>query len=197
MTGDTKIDVDEADAYAMFLPTILTPLVVVNGDAENSVMTDWTMDTNTVTSETTAPGYSTSYREGLRFFVPEQLGQGVDSQMHQVIDIPAGDYTDVDTGLCYCVARFIHMSDEGYDKLVVTLDALDAGDAVLETTVYSPDPGPTNEWMRDSTVEDPLNLPTLTRKVKLTVLFDAHASSGSAVNSVYADAFTIELMKTA
>jgi hypothetical protein len=160
-------------------------------------MTDWTMDTNTVTSETTAPGYSVDYREGLRFFVPEQLGQGVDSQMSQVIVIPGGDLTDVDTGRCYCVARFLHMSDEGYDKLVITLEALNAADGVLATTVYSPAAGPTDGWMVDSTVDDPLNLPTLTRKVKITVLFDAHASSGTAVNSVYADDFTIELMKTA
>ena len=192
-----SIMVFENEAYAMFLPTLLTPLVVVNGDAELVSMAAWTMDTNTVTSETSAPGSSVTNREGLRFFVPEQLGQGVDSQMHQVIVIPGGDLTDIDTGLCYCVVRFIHMSDEGFDKLVITLEALNAADGVLATKVYSPAAGPTDRWLVDSNSDDPLSVPTLTRKVRITVLFDAHASSGTAVNSVYADDFQIELMKTA
>lgn len=197
MATDDGIAVDEIDLYGMFHPILLTPLVVVNGDAEAADMTAWTMDTNTVTAETTAPGYSTDNREGAKFFVPEQLGQGVDSQMHQVIVIPGGDLADVDTGRTYCVVRFRHMSDEGFDKMVITLKALKADDTVLATMIYSPDAGPTDTWLIDNSGDTPLSLPTLTRKIKIIVLFDAHASSGTAVNSVYADDFQIEFMKTA
>lgn len=184
-----------AGAYAMFVPTLLTPLVVLNGDAENTDMSDWTMDTGDVTSETGGGWNVTMYREGLRYFHPADLGQGVDSQMSQVIDIPAGDWTDVDLGRCYCVARFLHLTNQNYDYLKVTLEALDAADAVLNTTVYNaPTQEPAEWWVRDTTIDDPLSLPTLTRKVKIIVLFDANAS-GSSPNSVYADDFHIELMK--
>jgi len=186
----------ELGAYVMEMVTSLTPLVVVNGDAENSVMTDWTMDTGTVTSVTTATDHNAGNREGLRFFMPADLGQGVDSQMSQVILIPAGDFTDVDTGLCYCFANFLHQSKQEYDILVITLEALNAADGVLNTAVATMPASPANEgWMRDQTLDDKLSLPTLTRKVKITVLFKAHDTLGSTANSVYADDIQIELIK--
>lgn len=181
------------DAYPIFAPTILNALPLLNGDAENSDMSDWTMDTGGVTSVTTAPDHDTNYREGARFFKANDLGQGVNSQMSQEMTIVAGDLTDVDTGLCYVVARFMHQSDRGYDKIKVTIEAIDAGSSVLATLVFNASTDDDGPWMFEQTL--PLNIPTLTRTIKLIVLFDANAVSGSPENSVYADAFTIELMK--
>lgn len=206
MGSSNKVDVNEADAYAVFLPIFLSDLVVLNGDAENSVMTDWTMDTGDVTSETTAaagnPGDITLHREGLRFFVPDLLGQGVDSQMSQVVAIDSGDYTDVDTGRCYVLTDFLHQSNQGYDHLEITLQALNGAMSVIgtATTVVASNPeGDTFPrsfgWMRENTDNEPLSLPTLTRHVKLIVLFKAHATLGGD-NSVYADDFHMKLVKT-
>lgn len=181
------------DAYVIWAVEHLTPLVVVNGDAENSVMTDWTMDFGNVQSVTTASGAVSGW-EGSRFFLPDELGQGVDSQMSQVIAIPAGDYTDVDTGDCLCICHFMHMSTQDYDGVVVTMEALDAGSGVLATNVFTP-PRREDEWRRDSNFQDPLFLPTLTRSIKLTVLFDNHATLGNTGYTVHADAFYINLMK--
>ena len=198
MTGMASLEdiaVSESDAYAMFHPVSLTDLVVVNGDAENSVMTDWTMDTNDVFSVTSAGGFGPA--EGTRFFAPEDLGQGIDSQMSQVIVIPGGDLTDVDTGLCYCIARLFHTSTEGHDTLVVTLEALNAADGVLDTEVWNVPVNDEAQWLYSNSIDNILNLPTLTRKVKITVLFKAHDTLGSTANTVYADDIGIALMKTA
>lgn len=186
----------EEEAYAVFLPENLTALNVLNHDAENASMADWTMDSGGVTSVTSAPGsHNDEHNQGSRFFKGDDLGQGVDSQMSQVMTIDAGDLTDVDIGRCYCVAKFIHQSEWGYDTLTVTMEALNAADSVLNTAVFSVPSNPQPEpWQSITTLANPLSLPTLTRKIKIIVLFEASAS-GSAANTVYIDDISIELLK--
>lgn len=118
--------------------------------------------------------------------------------MSQVIVIPGGDLTDVDTGKTYVFADFIYYSDEDYDKLVITLEALDAGDSVLDSEVYTTGSSENAEgWLRVQTMQTILNLPTLTRKIKITILFDAHATLGTDPNSVYIDDISIPFVKMA
>ncbi len=190
-----RMDMIEADTYVMFVPTPMTPLVVLNGDAENSDMSDWTMDFGGVTSVTTAAGAKTGYREGLRFFKPDDLGQEVDSQMSQVIEIPAGDLTDIDTGRCYAIVNFIHNSNAGYDNLEITLEALNAALSVIGTITQVYDSNPSlDDWRRENTQDNILSIPTLTRHIKVTILFDNN-SGGLATSGAYVDDIQIELMK--
>ncbi len=204
MQGLNNMTTAELEIMPIFLPEFVANLVVVNGDAENSNMSDWTMDSGGVTSVTDAPAFDadiTTYREGLRFFKPDDLGQGVDSQMSQVIAIAGGDEAAVDTGRCYALAKWIHQSEEGIDRIHVTMKALNAASGELnsEITISPENPeggfnGNTKGWKMDTSVNEILRLPTLTRFVKIVVLFKA-SGSGSAACSSYADAFTIELLK--
>lgn len=191
-----KIDVDEADAYAMWVPINLDNLVVLNGDAENANMSDWTMDIGNVQSVTTAPGVSGSNREGARFFKADSLGQGVDSQMSQEITIPAGDLTDIDLGRCYAIARVIHDSNIALDHIEIKLEAINATPAVIGTATHIFSSNPTgDDWQVDSTLDNPLSIPTLTRTIKITVLFKADDVSGGPDNNGYLDDIVIELLK--
>lgn len=194
LSSDDAESILVSGAYPMFVPTYLTPLVVVNHDAETGDMTGWTIDDGTITAETSGVWDVTSNREGSYFFYPAPLGQGVDSQMSQVIDIPAGDWTDVDAGRCYCIVQFLHLANQTVDFMKITMQALNAADGLLATSVYDTVSIADERWVPETTCDDPLNLPTLTRKVKLIVLFSA-SMSGSAPNSVYADDFHIELFK--
>ncbi len=203
MQGFNNMTISESESYPLFVPTFLSVLTVVNGDAEDSDMSDWIMESGGVTSVTTAPGFGadiTTYREGLRFFNPNDLGQGVDSEMSQKIAIDVGDETDVDTGRCYAAASWIHQSEEGKDWIEVTLEAMNAASSVIATaTTISPlnklgGFQVTMGWMRDSSVNEILNLPTLTRFVNIKVLFKS-SGSGSAGNNGYADDFKIDLLK--
>ena len=197
MAVDDKQEVLAGDVYGMFVPTMLTDLVVVNGDAENSVMTDWTMDTGEVFSVTSAINNATLFREGARFFNADSLGTGVDSQMSQVIEIPAGDLTDIDTGRCYCVVYCLLDSEEGRDSITITIEAQNAafGSLGSETTAFPPTLNSENWWIHANTLDDILNLPTLTRHVKITVLFKADDSGGGPENGGYVDDIQIKLMK--
>jgi hypothetical protein len=184
----------ESESYAITYPEVLSAMTILNGDAENSVMTDWTMDTGNVQSVTTATGVPSIGRIGSRFFKADDLGLGVDSQMSQEVAINAADYTDVDAGECYIIFSYRDASDEGFDKITVTLEAIDSGVTVLATAVYNPGAGPWDRWRLNHNFVNPFSIPTLTRKVKITVLFDAR-TTGSAANDAYADEFHFDLMK--
>lgn len=208
LTGMQSLEsdcVNAADAYAMWVPIFVADLVVLNGDAENANMSDWTMDLGTVFSVTTAPiafgADLTLRREGSRFFKPEDRGQGNDSQMSQSIAIAGGDEALVDAGRCYALFDLIHQSEAGIDHLEITMEALKADLSVLntETTIVPLNPpgsfgGGTEGWMYKRNIDEPLHLPTLTRFVKLIVLFVAHDTQGSSANTVYVDDFHIELV---
>jgi hypothetical protein len=157
-------------------------------------MTGWTTDTGTVTSVTTAPGDVTVNREGSYFFYPAALGQGVDSQISQVINVAVADETAIDVGRCYAIARFMQIThDQTYDFLTITLEALNAADGSLGTISENIPVTPGSGWHKTG-MDIPLSLPTLTRKVKITILFDANAL-GSVANSVYIDDISIDILE--
>lgn len=195
-----KLDVDEADLYITFTPEFLTPLVVINGNADNTDMSDWTMDSGNVTSVNTAPGWGIDdYRTG-RFFKADDLGQGVDSQMSQVMAVAVADESDIDDGKCYAFARFKFFSELNWDTLFITLTALNAADGVLATQTfdvpaYPPYGGFSNVgWLTHNFQDGPLSMPTLTRKVKITILFEANAG-GSPGNNAYIDEIEVDIMR--
>ncbi len=201
MQGFNNMTTAELEGYLIVIPEFLSNMPVANGNAENSVMTDWTMDSGNVQSVTTAPGFAadiTTFRQGVRFFKADDLGAGVDSVMSQVLTIQAGDLTDVDTGRCAALASFIHQSEEGLDRIEVTMEALDAGSSVLnsKTTISPINPEGnfqvTSGWMRDTTVNELLILPTLTRFVKIIIRFNN--ISGTS-NGAYADTFVVDILK--
>lgn len=191
-----KIDIDEGGAYAMWAPINLDNLVVPNGDAELVSMADWTMDIGAVTSVTTAPGVSSSNRGGARFFKADSRGLGVDSQMSLEITIPAGDLTDIDTGRCYAIVYCRHDSQEALDHIEITLEAINATPAVIGTATHVFTSNPINKpWRFDNTQDNPLSIPTLTRVIKIIVLFKANDASGGPDNNGYLDDLVIELLK--
>lgn len=202
MSSPPKMDVNEVDCYPIFLLKPLTPLVILNHDAEDSDLSDWNMDTGNVSSVTDAPVNNFSigrWRQGARFFKGDDLGQGVDSQMSQVMAVAVADETDIDTGLCYAICNFMTHSLSAIDLLIITMEALNAADGVLATAVHTATAhSGSNQtaWWKDNTGDDILSLPTLTRKIKLTVLFQAQAT-GTPENNIYADDFSIDILKIA
>jgi hypothetical protein len=118
--------------------------------------------------------------------------------MSQSIEIPTGDLTDIDTGRCYCVAYVQHDSEEGRDHIEITLEALNAALGVIGTAnhVFLSNPSG-HAWAHDNTLDNALSIPTLTRHVKITVLFKAHDTLGGPDNNGYLDDIRLKLMKTA
>lgn len=204
MQGYNNMTTAELEGMPLFLPEFLAILSLLNGDAENSVMDDWTMDDGNVQSVSSAAGFWDdlhNYQEGARFFKADNLGQGVSSTMSQVIAIDVGDEADVDTGRCYVDCSWIHQSEEGEDSIEVTMEALNAASGVLntETTVSPINPlgqfnGRWKGWMRDTNANEILHLPTLTRFVKISILF-SNNGIGASANGAYADDFQINLLK--
>ncbi len=197
---DNGIAVEEANAYAMhtFLP--LGAIALINGDAEAADMTAWTMDIGNVTAVTSAPGHAINYGRTGQFFKADERGLGLDSQMSQVVVLDAGFLTDVDLGRVFANPTFNFYAERHYDGIQITLEALNAADGVLATQVgplhYYPNVGSVYKagWFRISADGPHLSLPTLTRKIKITVLFQMSDTTGTD-NNGYIDNIVVDLLK--
>lgn len=201
LQGLEQMDINVGDAFVVGLSTFLETLALLNGDAEAANMNDWTMDLNTVTMVTSAPGFSFNTNRTGPVFKGEDAGQGVNSQMSQVVLLGAGILADVDLGRCFANFSYSFYAERHFDFIVVTLTALDAADGVLATQAHQVGPYPnvggfnSFGWFeRQTSYAEPLIFPTLTRKIKVTVLFEASAS-GSAANTAYIDNIVVDILK--
>lgn len=201
LQGLDQMDINEAEVYVTRQSTFLETLALLNGDAQEANMDDWVMDLNTVTMVTSAPGWSFNTNRTGPVFKGEDAGQGVNSQMSQVVELGAGILTDVDLGRCLANFSYSFYAERHYDYIEVTLQALSAADAVLATQMHQvgpyPDVGQYDSfgWFeRQTSVDDPLVFPTLTRKIKVIILFKASAS-GSAANTAYIDNIVVDILK--
>lgn len=197
--NESKIDIHETGAYAMQTFTPLGTLALINGDAEAANMNDWTMDIGSVTAVTTATGNATQTGRTGQFFKGEDRGLGLDSQMSQVVVLDAGFLTDVDLGRVHAATVFSFYAARHYDGVRITLTALDAADGVLNTLVgplhLYPNVGASDDvgWFIRVVDGPSLSLPTLTRKIKVTILFEMSDTTGTD-NNGYIDNIVVDLL---
>lgn len=195
------VDINAADAYVVQTFEDMGPLALLNGDASAANMDDWTMEIGSVSMVTSAPGWSfNTGRTGAIFKGEDRAGSGLDSQMSQVVVLDAGILTDVDLGRIHAKTSFSFYALRHYDGVQITLEALNAADGVLNTIT-----GPLRKyanvgafddlgWIRRIADNDPLSLPTLTRKIKVTILFEMDDTTGTD-NNGYIDNIVVDLLK--
>ena len=182
----------DLDVYTIWQPTRLADLPLINPSAETGDMTGWNVTSGTIIARSTAVLDTTvPFVDKPWYFSSDTAGKN-NSYMNQVVNVDSGLNADIDAGIIY--SRFSYRpntySNNFGHQATGQIQFLDASDVVLDSHSMSYSPSRYYRWSYDYTPL--LNVPVLTRKVRITMGF-----VGSIGYDVYVfiDEIAVEMFK--
>jgi hypothetical protein len=182
----------DLDVYTIWQPTRLADISLINPSAETGDMTGWNVTSGTIIARSTdVLGTTVPFIDKPWFFSSDAAGKN-NSYMNQVANVDSELNADIDAGIIY--SRLIYLFDNytySYGHLATgQIQFLNASDVVLDSHSLSHTLSVNQRWSYDYTPL--LNVPVLTRKVRITIGFETFYNQDS---HVYVDEIAVEMFK--